>query len=332
MMFQENKEFKMKDQNSIISNWENNETHPLVSIICTTFNHENFIKETLEGFLSQKTKFSFEIIIHDDASTDNTVSIINDFVSKYPLIITPIFQKENQYSKKEVNIWSDFTFPMTQGKYLALCEGDDYWIDELKLQKQVDFLENNLDYVITWTDFYTKKEAELIPNNFSSTLPAVYTIDFNTLFKPYCTYTLTSVFKKDAVDPLDYKKFRYSKDNTLYALALCNGKGAFLNFQGAVYRWHSGGIYSLQTPFLQRYSSYLNLKEIFENIPQSRTQNIKKVLRTLLKASAFEALKLRKNKELKNSKDHENAINEFLDEAGFSLKLKYLWRYIKSSI
>ncbi|SEO86999.1 Glycosyltransferase involved in cell wall bisynthesis [Flavobacterium sp. CF108] len=322
----------MRDQNDIISSWKNSDTQPLVSIICTTFNHESFIGETLNGFLIQKTTFPFEIIVHDDASTDNTASVINDFASKYSLIIKPILQKENQYSKKEVNIWSDFTFPKAQGKYIALCEGDDYWIDELKLQKQVDFLENNSEYVITWTDFYTKKEAELIPNDFNSTLPVVYTIDFNTLFKPYCTYTLTSVFKKDAVDPLDYKKFQYSKDNTLYALALCNGKGAFLNFQGAVYRWHSGGIYSLQTPFLQRYSSYLNLKEIFDNIPQSRTQNIKRVLGTLLKASAFEALKLRKNKEFKNGKDHQNAINEFLDKASLSLKMKYLWRYIKTNI
>ncbi|KRB55965.1 glycosyltransferase [Flavobacterium sp. Root186] len=322
----------MRDQNDIISSWKIDDTQPLVSIICTTFNHENFISETLNGFLIQKTTFPFEIIVHDDASTDNTASVINDFAAKYPLIIKPILQKENQYSKKEVNIWSDFTFPKAKGKYIALCEGDDYWIDELKLQKQVDFLENNTEYVITWTDFYTKKDAELISNDFNSTLPAVYTIDFNTLFKPYCTYTLTSVFKKDAVDPFDYKKFEYSKDNTLYALALCNGKGAFLNFQGAVYRWHSGGIYSLQTPFLQRYSSYLNLKEIFDKIPQSRTQNIKRVLETLLKASAFEALKLRKNKEFKNSRDHQNAINEFLDKAGLSLKMKYLWRYIKSNI
>lgn len=321
----------MRDQNDIVSSWNNN-INPLVSIICTTFNHESFIGETLNGFLIQKTTFPFEIIVHDDASTDNTASVINDFASKYPLIIKPILQKENQYSKKEVNIWSDFTFPKAQGKYIALCEGDDYWIDELKLQKQVDFLESNPDYAITWTDFLTKKETELIPNDFSSTLPAVYTIDFNTLFQPYCTYTLTSLFRKEAVDPLDYKKFKYGKDNTLYALALCNGKGAFLNFQGAVYRWHSGGVYSLKTPFFQRYSSYLNIKEILENIPQARTNNMKKVMATLLKASAFEALKLRKTDQYKTIEEPEKAINEFLDKASLSLKMKYLWRYIKTNI
>ena len=322
----------MKNQESVISSWKDNAIGPLVTIICTTFNHEAFISEALEGFLIQKTTFPFEIIVHDDASTDNTPDIIRDFAEKYPLIIKPILQNENQYSNKEVNIWSDFTFPKAQGKYIALCEGDDYWIDELKLQKQVDFLENNPDYVITWTDFLTRKETELVQNDFKNTLPEVYIIDFDTLFKPYCTYTLTSVFRRDAVNPLDYKKFKYSKDNTLYALALCNGKGAFLNFQTAAYRWHSGGIYSLQGPFLQRYSSYLNVKEILENIPQSRTANIQKVMFSLLKASVFEALKLNKNEEFKKDEEFKRTVNHFLDEASLSLKLKYWWRYIKSNL
>jgi hypothetical protein len=221
---------------------------------------------------------------------------------------------------------------MAKGKYIALCEGDDYWIDELKLQKQVDFLENNSDYVITWTDYLNRKDKELFPNDFKDILPKVYTIDFNTIFQPYCTYTLTCVFKKDAVEPLDYKKFKYGKDNTLYALALCHGKGAFMNFQGGVYRLHSGGVYSLKTPFFQRYSSYLNIKEIFENIPQSRTENIEKVMISLLKASAVEALKLRKNDEFKNAEEPKKAIDEFLQQASLLVKIKFLWRYIKSNI
>lgn len=321
----------MRDQDSIILNWTGDIQKPVVSILCDTFNHEGFIKETLEGFLKQETTFPFEIIVHDDASKDATPAIIKEYAERYPLIIKTVLQKENQYSQK-INFWSDVTFPMAQGKYIALCEGDDYWIDELKLQKQVDFLENNPDYVITWTDFYTRKGSELVPNDFKESLPAVYTVDFDTLFKPYCTYTLTSLFRKEAVDPLDYKKFKYGKDNTLYALALCHGKGAFLNFQAAVYRWHPGGVYSLKTPFFQRYSSYQNIKEILEKIPQARTKNIKGVMASLLKASAFEALKLRKNEEFKNIEEPQLAIDEFLDKAGLSLKLKYLWRYIKLNI
>ncbi|MET3019167.1 glycosyltransferase [Flavobacterium hydatis] len=318
----------MRDQNTIISSWTNNDTKPVVSILCDTYNHEGFIKETLEGFLSQVTTFPFEIIIHDDASTDKTAIIVKEFVDRYPLIIKPIFEKENQYSKK-VNFWSDLTFPMAQGKYIALCEGDDYWIDSSKIQKQVDFLESNDDYVITWTDFFTKKGTELVPNDFKDTLPSVYTIDFDNLFVPYCTYTLTCLFRKTAVDPLDYKKFTYGKDNTLYALALCHGKGAYMNFQGAVYRWHPGGIYSLKTAFFQRYSSYLNLKEIYECIPEARTKNVAKTMNSLLKYSAQEALKLVKDKN-QDKTEPKKAIKEFLANAGFLTKIKFLWRYIKA--
>lgn len=317
----------MRNQYNIMSKWVGNDGQPLVSILCDTYNHENFIKETLLGFLNQETTFPFEIIIHDDASTDKTAEIVKELADRYPLIIKPVFQTENQYSQK-INFWSDVTFPKAKGKYIALCEGDDYWIDSLKLQKQVDFLEINEDYVITWTDFYTKKGIELVPNDFNNTLPSIYTIDFDNFLVPYCTYTLTCLFKRSAVDILDYKKFAYCKDNTLYALALRNGKGAFMNFPSAVYRWHSGGIYSLRAPFFQRYSSYLNVKEIYEHIPEAKTENIKKNVSSLLKASAIEALKLIKDKNADNT-EPKKAINEFLDQAGFSSKRKFFWRYIK---
>ena len=116
---------------------------PLVSICTITYNHESFIREALESFLNQKTNFKYEIIIYDDASTDNTQKIIREIEIKYPYIIKPHYQTVNQYSKGVRGIAAKFTFPRAQGKYIAMCEGDDYWIDPYKLQKQVDFLENN---------------------------------------------------------------------------------------------------------------------------------------------------------------------------------------------
>jgi glycosyltransferase involved in cell wall biosynthesis len=118
---------------------------PLVSVICTVYNHENYLAQTLESFLYQITSFKFEIIVHDDASSDKSVQILKKYKEKYPDIFNVIFQKENQYSKKEKNIWTDIMFPLAKGKYIAICEGDDYWIDPFKLQKQVDVLEKNLD-------------------------------------------------------------------------------------------------------------------------------------------------------------------------------------------
>ena len=99
----------------------------------------------------QDTDFPFEVIVHDDASTDGTAEIILEYAAKYPRLIRTIIQTDNQYSKGGL-INPRFVFPKAVGKYIAICEGDDYWTDKLKLQKQVMFLESNPEYVITYTD------------------------------------------------------------------------------------------------------------------------------------------------------------------------------------
>jgi len=124
----------------------NKEEQPLmVTIRCITYNHEPYIRQCLEGFIMQKTNFRFEAIVHDDASTDETANIIREYAEKYPDIIKPIFETENQYSKLDGSIQRIMSEHI-HGKYVAMCEGDDYWIDPLKLQKQVDFLESNPKY------------------------------------------------------------------------------------------------------------------------------------------------------------------------------------------
>lgn len=119
----------------------------MVTIRCITYNHEPYIRQCLEGFVMQKTNFRFEAIVHDDASTDGTADIIREFADKYPDIIKPIFETENQYSKHDGSI-RRIMDAHTHGKYVAICEGDDYWIDPLKLQKQVDFMEAHLEYTL----------------------------------------------------------------------------------------------------------------------------------------------------------------------------------------
>lgn len=113
----------------------------MVSINCITYNHENYIREALDSMLMQKTNFKYEILIHDDASTDRTADIIKEYQNKYPDIIKPILQFENQYSKG-IKV-SELNMRRALGKYIAMCEGDDYWTDENKLQKQVDYMEAN---------------------------------------------------------------------------------------------------------------------------------------------------------------------------------------------
>lgn len=117
----------------------------MVSVYCFAYNHEQYIRTALDGFVNQKTNFKYEVIVHDDASTDGTADIIREYEQKYPHIIKPIYQTENQYSKR-VGIFDTFIKDKLQGKYIAICEGDDYWTDENKLQMQVDILENNPQY------------------------------------------------------------------------------------------------------------------------------------------------------------------------------------------
>lgn len=118
---------------------------PLVSVYCLAYNHEKYIHDTLEGFVSQKTTFDYEVLVHDDASTDKTAEIIKKYAEKYPDIITPILQAENKYSK-HIPIYKNYILPHIKGKYVAVCEGDDYWCDKNKLQTQVDWLESHPEY------------------------------------------------------------------------------------------------------------------------------------------------------------------------------------------
>ena len=106
------------------------------------YNHEKYISKALDGFLKQKTKYSFEVLINEDCSTDSTKTILMEYEKKYPEIIKPIYQNENQYSKG-IDIIGDFILPRAKGKYFAFCEGDDFWVDDGKLEKQIDFLERN---------------------------------------------------------------------------------------------------------------------------------------------------------------------------------------------
>lgn len=129
------------------------DTRPLmVSIRCTVYNHEPYLRQCLDGFVMQTTNFRFEAIVHDDASTDNSASIIREYAEKYPDIIKPIYETENQYSKHDGSL-SRIVNAACKGKYIAMCEGDDYWIDPYKLQKQVDFMEKHPDYGLVYTNF-----------------------------------------------------------------------------------------------------------------------------------------------------------------------------------
>ena len=120
----------------------------MVSICVVTYQHAKYIRQALDSFLAQKCDFDFEILIHDDASTDGAADIIAEYEQRYPDKIRAILQKENQYSQGITNISGAFNFPRARGKYIALCDGDDYWCDENKLAIQVAYMEKHLDCML----------------------------------------------------------------------------------------------------------------------------------------------------------------------------------------
>lgn len=165
----------------------------MVSIHCIAYNQGKYIKETLDGFIAQKTNFRFEAIVHDDASTDNTADIIREYAEKYPSIIKPIFETENQYSKGDGSL-SKIMYSHIRGKYVAYCEGDDYWIDQLKLQNQVDFLEKNPACSAVGSNYnkYDQETKEMHPND---ELGSIQTITFYDLLLHNSLATLTMVIR-----------------------------------------------------------------------------------------------------------------------------------------
>lgn len=162
----------------------------VVTIRCLVYNHEPYIRQCLEGFVMQKTNFPFEAIVHDDASTDGSAAIIREYAEKYPDIIKPILETENQYSKQDGSL-RRIMDSHTRGKYIAYCEGDDYWIDPLKLQKQVDFMEEHLEYGLCYTRV---KYYHQDTRRFVKTWGGTY-VTFNDLFKRNTVPTLTVLLR-----------------------------------------------------------------------------------------------------------------------------------------
>ena len=216
----------------------------------------------------QKTNFRFEAIVHDDASTDGTAAIIKEYADKYPNIIKPILETENQYSKHDGSLARIIQKHM-RGKYIAMCEGDDYWTDPLKLQKQVDFLESHSEYVYSCHRYNVLNvqthEYRLAPNIFFDRHPTVsfFTFDVN---YPFCTEwitkTLTCIYRRDAVEKLS-GSYKYFRDvHHVYSI-LKKGKGVCHSFVGGVYRISPIGIFSMRSNFEKADLAYKIYEELY---------------------------------------------------------------------
>lgn len=217
----------------------------LVSISCITYNHEPYIRQCLDGFVMQKTNFKFEVLIHDDASTDGTANIIREYLDKYPNLIKPIFQAENQYSKG-IAISQTYNCPRAKGKYIALCEGDDYWTDPYKLQKQVDFLEANPEYSMCFANAIEHwEDGSKDDKCFSNIEDRDYTgVE---IYENWIVPTASVLYRKEIVFSERYKEIRSNKnfifgDIVLFLTCAEFGKLRGMSDVVSVYRRHEGGI------------------------------------------------------------------------------------------
>lgn len=244
----------------------------LVSISCITYNHAPYIRQCLDGFMMQQTNFAFEVLIHDDASTDGTTDIIKEYEAQYPDIIKPIYEEENQWVKGRRGS-AVFNFPRANGKYIALCEGDDYWTDPLKLQKQVDFLEMHQDYVMTShkCSVYNETLKQYVSEN-SAEEDVSYSMK-DLLGGKWYYQTLSIFFRADALNNMQLYKYRMSSDTVLVYELLQNGKGIQFKDVMGCYRYHDKGIWSLLNMNAQRDQEFkirLDIYDVNQNVESAK--------------------------------------------------------------
>lgn len=256
------------------------EYRPMVSVIVLTYNHEKYIKQALDSILRQKVNFDYEILIGDDASTDNTVKVLKEYKSKYSKIIKLFLNEVNLGATRNAyNLLVN-----AKGKYLATCEGDDYWTDDNKLQIQVEFLEKNKE-LVGCSHYFTVVDEDNKPykNQYLSWVKQkeIFTLnDFEGMFLPGqpATFLRRNLFLNKSIDfSYLYKIHRNVGDKTLMMIYLLYGNFALIKRNMSCYRKSynnslTGEIYKNKSRFL--YEDYKILKD-FEKILLLYDKNIK---------------------------------------------------------
>lgn len=284
---------------------------PLVSICCITFNHEAFIAKTLDSFLAQEADFPVEIIIHDDASTDNTAGIIREYSDKHPEKIIPILQTENQYSKG-VKPYSEFVFPRARGKYIAICEGDDHWTDPQKLQKQVDVLEKDENLMGCFHEAiveYGDYEVPFSRENNNDLERGGFSLK-DILHSEWLIPTASLVFRNVGIEFPDMVKKMKVGDFALCCLVFSKGPGYYLDEPMARY--------NKRNP-----SSFTNSKFILDNIT-TKTDRIRFLI-WLNRHTGYEFSQDIEDRLVRESDEINGIKNKFVASKSF----RFYWKYKK---
>lgn len=258
----------------------------LLSIRCLVYNHEKFLRKTLDGFVMQKTDFLFEAVVHDDCSTDGSAKIIMEYAEKYPDIIKPIIEEENQYSKHDGSLGRILNKACV-GKYIAMCEGDDYWTDPLKLQKQVDFLESHPDYSMCCHNCGLVFDGDYEPCFKAGRIEdRDYLSD--EIMEDWIIQTATIVFRREIIE-IKHEGIENAIYGDIILFLDCAAKGKVRGMSEcmSMYRIHSGGVTSFNHKYfrLNGPGHYKFIRDTYPNVSR-------KVINPILGFSYFRRSKI----------------------------------------
>lgn len=280
----------MLSEEEIVSRWESSDV--VVSICMLTYNHASYIAEALEGILEQNVRFRYEILVHDDASTDGTADIVKYYAGRYGQIIKPIYQKDNVWTKG-VNPSIFFNYPRVNGRYVAWCEGDDSWLDPEKLQMQVDILEASPEIDLCFhsalmRNITIESNKELSIGNYKADSGIV---DFDDVFLRRCGMlpTASCIVRRDIlqklVDFMAPRPYLTSADIYMQSLGALRGGAFFIKRDMSLYRFGTpssltNGILSDSRKFVNHHSSCIRgCISMWRNyFPQRSKETLKKVV------------------------------------------------------
>jgi len=316
-----------KTEEQVMENWEKT-TNPVVTITCVVFNHEKFIEDTLDGFLSQKTTFSFEVLLHDDVSTDNTILIIEKYRKKFPNIIKPLYQEINQYSQGNNPL--AILFSDVKGEYMAHCDGDDYWTDENKLQIQITEMKKR-----PWLDMSFHYASQLIGKRECFTYgkqayeDTIFTTGEVILGGGEFCATSALVFKSSLLEKIpNWFHKTMVGDYPIQVLGAASGRGAlYINKNMSIYRiGESNSWTSALKETENSYTQLLLANKFLNNLNETLEQQYNPELSKIIADKNFAFL----CKTSFSIEYREKLYREF--EHTLTAKQKFIWHFVFSKI